>query len=259
MISNTGENRNLTRDYFKRDEWAEYFPASMHGIVHDNKYFGFYQSGTNEGGIVVDLETGEIDTLDFYTFAAFVDPQTDTLYFLRSTAMSAYREILTNPDAASPSGKATQFDLDATGALAGIVQPDYPRNVQLTITDGNASLTALQVTVTGTLATGETSQTEVCTETAAGTHTLSKAFAHIDSITVDSQTGGEAADKLDVGYGTLFGLGNSIDAATDVIKVNIDLDDDPVASQTIDTTYDTIEFGTVPNAAHDYEVFYITD
>jgi len=164
-----------------------------------------------------------------------------------------------NPDARSTSGKATQFDLDATGALEGISQPDYPRNLVLTITDADTSLTALQVTITGTLATGETEQTEVFTETGAGSHDLNKAWAHIDSITVDSVSGGAAADKLDVGWGKKFGLGNAIDDDDDIIKVNIDEDDSPVSSQTISTTYDTIQFTTDPNAAHDYQVWYATD
>ena len=173
--------------------------------------------------------------------------------------MSLFQEIFEAPDAASTSGKADQFDLDAAGSLTNIVQPDYPRNVVLTITDANASLTALQVTVTGTLATGETSQTEVFTATAAGSHAGSKAFAHIDSITVDSVTGGTSDDKLDVGYGKVFGLGNDIDADSDIIKVNDSNDDDGVSNQTIDTTYNTIEFQNDPNASRDYIVWYATD
>jgi len=256
---NLEENLLLTQEYYSTKEWKDLYPSTIHGVVHGNKYFGFYSSGGNEGGIVIDLITGVITTLNFYSSAIFVDPKTDTLYFLRSNEMSLFNERLLNPDARSTSGKATQFDLDATGALEGISQPDYPRNLVLTITDANASLTALQVTITGILATGETEQTEVCTEIAAGSYDLNKAWAHIDSITVDSVSGGAAADKLDVGWGKKFGFGNAIDDESDVIKVNIDEDDSDVSSQTISTTYDTIQFETDPDAAHDYQIWYATD
>lgn len=261
IINSEGTNQLLTQNYYDVKTWKSLYPATMHGIIHDNKYFGFYQSGSIEGGIVVDLISGNVTTLDFYTFATHVDPLTDTLYFLRSTEMSGYYQEWTNPDARTTTGKATQFDLDATGALAGIVQPDYPRNLVITLTDGDASVTALQITITGTLATGETEQTEIVDmdDLAVGSTDLNEAWAHIDSITVDSVTGGAAADKIDIGWGKKFGLGNSIDASSDVIKVNEDNDDSGVSDATLSTTYNTIQFETDPDAAHDYQVWYTTD
>lgn len=256
FVNSEGMSMLLTQNAFAVDEWAEYYPATMHSVLHDNKYFGFYQSGDVEGGIIVDIITGEVTTLDFYCFAAYVDPKTDTLYFLRSPKMSVYEEILTNPDAPSTSGKATQFVLSAAGALAGIVQPDFARNLVFTITDANASLTAIQVTVKGTLSTGETGQTEVYTTKTAGSNVLNKAWVHIDSITVDSVAGGTSDDKLDVGWGVKFGLGNAIESSDDVFKTNMDDDDVAVSGHTISTTYSTITFATAPNATHDYQIFY---
>jgi hypothetical protein len=85
-----------------------------------------------------------------------------------------------------------------------------------------------------------------------------KAFAHIDSITVDAVVGG-AGDTLDIGHGVKFGLGNAIEATTDVFKTNMDDDNVAVAGHTISTTYSTITFATAPNAAHDYQVWYTAE
>lgn len=248
-----GSGDLLTKNHYDVETWEKLSPETVHSCIHDNKYFGFWQTTDDEGGIVFDFMTGQLTTLDFYTFATYVDPETDTLYFLRSDKMNVFTEIFNNPDAASTTGKATQFSLAAAGALAGIVQPDYPRNVVYTIT---GTITSIQITVTGTLATGETEQTEVIT--AITSSVGNKAFSHIDSITVDSIVGG-SGDTLDIGYGVKFGLGNAISATDDVIKTNMDDDDVAVSGHTINATYSTITFATAPNATHDYQVWYTAE
>lgn len=259
FVNSEGTSMLLTQNLLSVDEWAECHPDTMHGRLHDNKYFGFWQTDDDEGGIVFDLMTGDLTTLDFYCTATYVDPATDTLYFIRSTNMSVFEQAWTAPDAATTTGKATQFVLTAAGSVAGIVQPDYPRNLVFTITDANASLTAIQITVTGTLATGEESQTEVYTTTTAGSNALNKAFAHIDSITVDSVTGGAAGDTLDIGYGVKFGLNNAIEDSADIFKTNMDNDNVAVSGHTISTTYNTITFATAPNATHNYQAWYVSN
>lgn len=253
-----GANTLLTEEFYTYEEWKALYPSTMHGVVHDNKYFGFYSSDS-EGGIVIDLVNGIVDTLDFYCFATYVDPESDTLYFIRSTQMSQFKEFLQNPDARSTTGKATQYDLTGgAGAMAGISQPDYPRNLVITITDGDGSLSALQITVTGTKADGS-SGTETFTTTTAGSHDLNEAWAQIDSITIDSVAGAGAGDAIDIGFGKKFGLGNAVSAESDLLKVLLNDDDDAVGDQTISTTYNTIQFGTDPDAANDYMVMYQTD
>lgn len=251
-ITSDGSSELLTKNHYNVETWQAISPETLHSCIHDNKYFGFWQTTSDEGGIVFDLMTGQLTTLDFYSFATYVDPETDTLYFLRSNRMALHTEILTNPDAATTTGKATQFSLAAAGALAGVVQPDYPRNVVYTIT---GTLTSIQITVTGILATGELG-TEVITAIASSVG--NKAFSHIDSITVDSIVDG-SGDTLDIGHGVKFGLGNAIEASTDIIKTNMDDDDVALAGHTISTTYSTITFATAPNAAHDYQVWYTAE
>ena len=77
--------RVITKNYYDHEEWDELHPETMHGHIHDNKYFGFYSSGGDEGCIVVDFITGLITDLSMYADGAFVDPKTDIMYFIKST------------------------------------------------------------------------------------------------------------------------------------------------------------------------------
>ena len=73
----------LTQGYYTKDEWALVYPSTLNGVFHDGAFYGFYSSGGNEGGIVFDFKNGDITTLDFYASAAYVEPTTETLYYLK--------------------------------------------------------------------------------------------------------------------------------------------------------------------------------
>jgi hypothetical protein len=83
MVTDAGATL-VIKDYFTKEEWADYYPATMHGHVHGGRYFGFYKSGTSEGCAVIDLQTGTVSTLSLYATAAYVDPSTDTLYYVKA-------------------------------------------------------------------------------------------------------------------------------------------------------------------------------
>jgi len=100
-------------------------------------------------------------------------------------------------------------------------QPDVPRNVTITITDGDVSITAFQITVNGVDAKGH-SVSEVFTEAGGLSQVGNIAFATISSITVDSITGAGAGDVLDVGIGSKLGLSNIVYVTGDVYKVKKD-------------------------------------
>ena len=77
-----GQTSNLiTKDTFDVKTWTPYYPSTMHGRIHDNKYFLFYSYGATKGAIVVDLFTGVVSTLSLYPDCTFVDDETDILYF----------------------------------------------------------------------------------------------------------------------------------------------------------------------------------
>jgi len=73
----------LTEGFYTKDEWALVYPSTLNGVFHDGAFYGFYSSGGNEGGIVFDFKNGDITTLDFYASAAYVEPTTEKLYYLK--------------------------------------------------------------------------------------------------------------------------------------------------------------------------------
>jgi len=88
----------LTRSSLDAETWPNFEPATMHGYIQDERYFGFYSYGDNEGAIVVGLFQdnasgeyfGELTTLDLYTDAAFVDTEEDILYFVKTVSGTNY-------------------------------------------------------------------------------------------------------------------------------------------------------------------------
>lgn len=82
----------LTRGHFDKKTWADYHPTTMHGHVHDNFYFGFYSYESESGCLVVDLLSGDVTPLSLYADAAYVDPKTDTLYYIKRTSAVLLQE-----------------------------------------------------------------------------------------------------------------------------------------------------------------------
>lgn len=91
-IGNDGSVSIVTEKEYSSDEWQALHPSTMHGCIVNNKYFGFYSSGGDEGGIVVDLVTGDITTLSLYTPATYVDLETDSMYYVAGIAETLLQE-----------------------------------------------------------------------------------------------------------------------------------------------------------------------
>lgn len=81
-FNNGSSSVNITEQAYSRREWTLLYPGTFNACYHENKYYGFYSSGGTEGGIIVDMGTGMITTLDFYAQGVFVDEATDTMYYL---------------------------------------------------------------------------------------------------------------------------------------------------------------------------------
>jgi len=83
LVTSGGETKLFTQQLYTVDEWSAIYPSTLHGHIHDNRYFGFYSYGDTEGCIVLDLTSGELTTLDMYCDAAYVDPETDSMSFIK--------------------------------------------------------------------------------------------------------------------------------------------------------------------------------
>jgi hypothetical protein len=149
--------------------------------------------------------------------------------------------------AATTTGKATQKDLSGagTGAMAALVQPDVPRNIKLTITDGNASISAYSIAIVGTAADGS-AVTETLTFANGLTPAGSKIFATVTSVTVSSIVGNGAGDTLDLGYGSKLGVPVPATAtALSIKKISVNKLDDAVAAT--DTANNSFTTTTAPD------------
>jgi hypothetical protein len=69
-----------TAAIFTNREWNLYKPSSIRGYRWRNRYVGFYDTGTVQGGFVFDKATGEFWELDFYATAGYTEPKSGDLY-----------------------------------------------------------------------------------------------------------------------------------------------------------------------------------
>ncbi len=83
QISNGGV-QILTKGLFTKSEWDAYKPSSIFACQYDQRYFAFYNTGTVTGCLVFSFNGQEpaLVTLNATPTAAFVEPQTDTLYLV---------------------------------------------------------------------------------------------------------------------------------------------------------------------------------
>lgn len=107
-------------------------------------------------------------------------------------------------------------------------QPLWPRNVNLFITDSNASLSSLKVKVTGKNQYGFTVTESFTISSAAATTSAARitgsiAFATVSEVTYESAIGYTAGslDSFVLGYGGKYGLVTPLALSTDVYAVDV--------------------------------------
>lgn len=136
-------------------------------------------------------------------------------------------------------------------------QPDVPRNVTITVTDADTSISGFAVIVKGTDAKGNS--IEESFEFSGGlSQTGNKAFATVSEVGVDSIAGNGTGDTLDVGIGSKLGLSNVIYAPGDVYKVKKNNADYASGNYTVDATYDTVDVSTggTISGGDDFTIWY---
>ncbi len=132
------------------------------------------------------------------------------------------KEFLGAPIAASANRiVASRAFENATATLAN--QPDVPRNVTITVTDADTSITAGLVTVSGITPQGVRT-TEVFNITNGLTQTGRTIFAVVSSVVISGVAGsdGGTTDVITVGVGNRIGLAAPIQAPKAVAHVYLD-------------------------------------
>ena len=73
-----------TAPYMTRDQWLALNPSSIHASVHDGKYVAFYDTGTVQGGFILDPANPEfgLTFLDWYASATYPDALADNLFLV---------------------------------------------------------------------------------------------------------------------------------------------------------------------------------
>jgi hypothetical protein len=81
-VISSGGVKNFTEARFGYQEWQALFPSTLHATICNNKYWCFYRYGETEGGLCIDLDTGEITSLDFYSDTVYTHVKTGKLFFI---------------------------------------------------------------------------------------------------------------------------------------------------------------------------------
>lgn len=145
----------------------------------------------------------------------------------------------------------------ANGAAAIAAQPDFPRKLQVDIIDANSSVTAGNVVLVGTGASGQALTQTIALSGGSRTVTTDDAFAKLTSATTSGLVGATGADTLSIGPATALGLPASKDPVPgtfSVTKSNVTNADEAVG--TVDTVAGTIIPTSVPNGTRTYDFWY---
>ena len=90
MLIGSGVAENVTQKIFRREDWQALKPESFVAAAHDGQYFAFYDTGTEQGCLILDLSTGSVNLSDIHALATHVDLLTDTLYLVRGNDIVAW-------------------------------------------------------------------------------------------------------------------------------------------------------------------------
>lgn len=79
-VSSNGAAVNVTAQIFTPDQWQAMKPESIHAYEFKGAYLAFYDTGSTQGGFVLDAVQSEVYNLDFYATAGFADPRRNALF-----------------------------------------------------------------------------------------------------------------------------------------------------------------------------------
>jgi hypothetical protein len=81
MLLSPGGSRIVTENLFDFNQWQTFFkPESIHAYQQDNKYIAFYDNGTQRGGFIFDVRSGQFILHDIYADAGYHDLLRDKLF-----------------------------------------------------------------------------------------------------------------------------------------------------------------------------------
>jgi len=178
----------------------------------------------------------------------------ENVAYVGTEEMYAY---LQNIAAATTTGGIAQEDIAASGATwdgASIAQPNVPRNVVLTVTDADTSISAGTITVAGLDQAGAVVN-EVFDVTDGLVQTGDVVFAKITAVSGAGFAGNGAGDTVDMGYGVKIGLPNGKKGGLTVVKL-VSNGTEQATAVTVDAVNGSYTSSDAPNGTNDYEIWY---
>jgi len=132
MVDAGGSLSVVTETLLTRRQWQQYHPASMHAAVHDNRYYCWYDNGTDQGCLILDVSaTGVTFTHSTqYTTAAYSDPRRDELFVALEDG-KLYKWDAGNPLPLTWTSKRFIFDRPQNIGALQVVADSYPVNITL--------------------------------------------------------------------------------------------------------------------------------
>lgn len=140
MMLSTAGSRIVTSQLFNYQQWQTYFaPSSIHAYAHDNQYIGFYDNGTDQGGFIFDVASGQFILHDIYASCGYRDLQRDKL-FLAFADRSV--KVWYDGSAKSYVWKSKKFTLPQVGGFscAQLEAESYPMTMKFYV-DGSLTYT----------------------------------------------------------------------------------------------------------------------
>lgn len=186
-----------------------------------------------------------------------------------------YRQTWTDPEAADDNGYSvshagagaagtTSMTLGGALASGGVGTADYARNVVITVTHATA-VVAMSGVITGTDIHGKTitEAWSVTAGTASKVFTGAKAFKTVTSIT-EVVAADASANTIIAGTGVKFGLEryNEVASAVKEVAAGSVVTNGTVTARSTSASADargTYAPNTAPDAANDYEIWYIVE
>ena len=232
-------------------------PEFVAGTSSDYAVGMALNAASEDGAITIGILDGIVSGNDHayasQELAAYVNDDESAAY----TGTEEMYVYLQNIATATTTGGIAQEDISASGATwegGTIAQPDVPRNVVLTVTDGDTSITAGTITVTG-LDQGGVEVSEVFDVTDGLVQTGDVVFAKITAVAGADFAGNGAGDTVDMGYGVKIGLPNGKKGGLSITKL-VANGTEQATSVTVDTTNGSYTSSTAPDGSNDYEIWY---
>lgn len=118
----------VTRELFSRDEWQALKPDSMIAARYDDRYVCFYDTGTEQGGFVVDPQDPKysLTFLDFHATAAWTDPRNGDLYLVVNNEIVKFDGDAANQLTYTWRSKRVKWRRPGSPAVAQVIASSYP-------------------------------------------------------------------------------------------------------------------------------------